>query len=206
MGALQRALKVFARDREAGLTVGALARKSARYALELATAPWYLQGVNEVSAGVRTLGRPRIDNQGFIHLGANVLLRSVNVPVELGVGPGARLVIGDDCSINYGVSIGVMREVRLGRRCRLGPYSMVIDSDFHDVYDRSKRPEPKPVTLEDDVWVGAKASIMPGVTVGRGSIVGTGAVVTQDVPPWTVVGGVPAKVLRSLDPEKFVSP
>jgi galactoside O-acetyltransferase len=61
------------------------------------------------------------------------------------------------------------------------------------------------VVLEPDVWVGAKASILPGVTIGRGSVVGTGAVVTRDVPPFCVVSGVPARVQRELDPTRFRS-
>jgi maltose O-acetyltransferase len=53
-----------------------------------------------------------------------------------------------------------------------------------------------PIKIEDDVWVGFQAIILPGVTIGRGSIVGAGAVVTKDVPPYTVVVGVPARPLR----------
>jgi acetyltransferase-like isoleucine patch superfamily enzyme len=55
-----------------------------------------------------------------------------------------------------------------------------------------------PVTIEDDVWLGTNAVVLPGVTVGRGAIVGAGAVVTADVPPFTVVAGVPARVIRQL--------
>jgi galactoside O-acetyltransferase len=54
------------------------------------------------------------------------------------------------------------------------------------------------VRIEDDVWIGAGATILPGVTVGEGSVVGAGAVVTGNVPPRTVVGGVPARVLREI--------
>jgi acetyltransferase-like isoleucine patch superfamily enzyme len=61
------------------------------------------------------------------------------------------------------------------------------------------------VVIEDDVWIGAKASILPGVRIGRGAIVGTGAVVNKDVPPFTVVAGVPAKIVKELDPAKFVA-
>ena len=66
--------------------------------------------------------------------------------------------------------------------------AMIIDSEFHDLYDREKRAKPRPVVIEDDVWIGAKASVLPGVHIGRGSVVGTAAVVTADVPPFTVFG------------------
>ncbi|MBL8910330.1 MAG: acyltransferase [Archangium sp.] len=204
-GALGNAWKKLSRDLKAGKSPVEVAAKSARYAAELASAKVFLRGVQEVGEGVRTLERPRIDNQGFLSIGAHTLLRSVNVPVELATSAGARLSIGADCSINYGVSIGCTESIRVGARCRLGPYVMIVDTAFHELLDRSKRPPSQPVVIEDDVWIGAKASIMPGVRIGRGSVVGTAAVVTKDVPPFSVVAGVPAKVVKTLDASKFVA-
>lgn len=192
------------RDREAGLSLRRVAEKSARYAFELLSAPVYLHAVDEVGRGVRTLGRPRIENLGRMVIGEGTLLRSVNVPVELATGDGAELLIGREVRLNYGVSIGVMRQIILGDRVRVGPYAMIIDSEFHDLYDRDKRATPRPVTIEDDVWIGAKASVLPGVTIGRGSVVGTSAVVTSDVPPFTIVAGVPAREVKRLDRARFV--
>lgn len=202
---LGNAWKKLSRDVKAGRSPAELVSKSTRYAVELASARLFLSSVNEVGAGVRTLERPRIDNQGWMGIGHHTLLRSVNVPVELATAAGARLTIGADCSINYGVSIGCTELIRIGDRCRLGPYVMIVDSAFHELLDRSKRPASQPVVIEDDVWIGAKASIMPGVTIGRGSVVGTAAVVTKDVPPFSVVAGVPAKIVKTLDPAKFVA-
>lgn len=59
-----------------------------------------------------------------------------------------------------------------------------------------------PIVLEDEVWIGAGATLLPGVRVGQGSVVAAGAVVNRDVPPFTVVGGVPARVLKELDLSK----
>jgi maltose O-acetyltransferase len=203
---LMRARLKLLRDREKGLPWSILVAKSLRYALEILTAPLWLRAATFLGPGVRTLGRPRIDNGGTLRIGAGTLLRSINVPVELVVGPGATLEIGEQCRLNYGVSIGAMGEVRLGDRVRLGPYVMIVDTEFHDVYDRDKMPEPRRVVIEDDVFVGAKASILPGVTVGRGSIVGTASVVAADVPPFTMVLGVPARAVRKLDPALFAKP
>ena len=58
------------------------------------------------------------------------------------------------------------------------------------------------VTIEDDVWIGGHVTILPGVTIGRGAVVAAGAVVTRDVPPLTLVGGVPAAVIRQLQPNE----
>jgi acetyltransferase-like isoleucine patch superfamily enzyme len=63
----------------------------------------------------------------------------------------------------------------------------------------------RPVVIEDDAWIGMNAVILPGVRVGKASIVGTGSVVTKDVPDYTVVGGIPARVLRQLDAAKCVA-
>jgi maltose O-acetyltransferase len=190
------------RDRAQGL--GTLAKKSLRYAQELATAPLYLAQATHVGQGARTLGRPRIDNEGRLVIGRGTLLRSINVPVELGVGQGATLEIGDESVLNYGVSIGCMRSVRIGHRVRIGPYVMIIDTEFHSLYDRKQMPEPRPVVIEDDVWLGAKSSVLPGVTIGRGSVVGVSSVVSADVPPFTMVAGIPARPVKKLDPNQFV--
>ena len=76
----------------------------------------------------------------------------------------------------------------------------------HELHNRNVRPEPRPVVIGSDVWIGAKASVMPGITIGDGSVIGTASVVTKDVPPFTIVGGVPAKVLGEVDRERFVRP
>jgi maltose O-acetyltransferase len=201
---LKRAFSSFTRDLNKGSSPRRLAERAVRYSYELAAAKVYLRDVTTVGEGVRCYGRPRIDNQGVMTIGHHTVLRNVVVPVELASGENATLEIGHDCSINYGVSIGCTKHVSIGARCRIGPYTMIIDTQFHDLYDRTKRPPGTPTVIEADVWLGAKVSVMPGVTIGRGSVVATGAVVTKDVPPFSVVGGVPAKVIDSLDPEKFV--
>ena len=201
LGSLWRARDKLRRDRN--LPLSTALGKAVRYAFETLLAPVHLHAVDEVGDGVRTLGRPRIDNQGRITIGSGTLLRSVNVPVELAAGPNAEIVIGSEVRLNYGVSIGAMGSIRIGDRTRIGPYVMIIDTEFHDTYDRTRRPDPRPVVIEEDVWIGAKASILPGVTIGRGAIVGVSAVVTASVPAYTVVGGVPAREIRKLDPNRF---
>jgi maltose O-acetyltransferase len=199
---LQRAKSRWDRDRELPLSIRL--EKASEYATSLACAKWYLRNVTEVGAGVRTIHCPRIQNHGTMQIGRATILRSVLVPVELATRFGAMLRIGERCSINYGVSIGAAKHIELGNRVRIGPYSMIIDCQFHDVYDRDRCPEPQPVVIEDDVWIGSRVSVMPGVRIGRGSIVGAHAVVTSDVPQFTIVAGVPARVTGQLDASRFV--
>ncbi len=62
--------------------------------------------------------------------------------------------------------------------------------------------EERTVFIDDDAWVGAMSIILPGITVGKGSIIGAGSVVTKDVPPYTIVAGNPARIVRTLEPDE----
>lgn len=190
--------------RDGALPWRVLVRKSLRYLSDLFWAHIRLRAVDVVGAHVRTTARPRIDNNGRIEIGAHVLLRSVNVPVELCTEPGALLTIGDGTRLNYGVSVGTTRRIAIGAHVRIGPYVMITDSDFHDLHERAKRPVPRPVFIEDHVWIGAKATVLKGVRIGCGAVVATGAVVTSDVPPFTIVAGVPAVPVGRVDEARFV--
>ena len=83
-----------------------------------------------------------------------------------------------------------------------GNHMSIIGMPMIKVTDRIKDANPDgyrynaPVVVEEDVWIGARAILLSGVTIGRGSIVAAGAVVTKDVPPYCIIGGVPARVLR----------
>ena len=192
-------------QRDRHLSLREIFDKSVDYAASTLLSPLILRHVDHVGARVRTVGgTPRLINYGYMSIGDDCRIASYITKTELCTGKGAELIIGDGVNLNYGVSIGVKKSVRIGNRVRFGPYARVIDSDFHDVYNRALPAVPAPVVIEDDAWIGMNAVILPGVRIGRGSIVGTGCVVTKDVPPFTVVGGVPAKVIRELDPAKFI--
>jgi acetyltransferase-like isoleucine patch superfamily enzyme len=66
---------------------------------------------------------------------------------------------------------------------------------------RDLKPSARPVIVEDDVWIGTRAVILPGVRIGYGSVIGAGSVVTKDVPPMTVVAGIPAKPIKKIKTE-----
>lgn len=112
-----------------------------------------------------------------------------------------KLEIGKSCWINVscffdlGASITIKNNVSLGQQVLMMTSSHPIGSLERRAMDFVA----KPVTLENGTWIGARATILPGVTVGSGAVVAAGAVVTKDVAPNTLVGGVPAKVIRVLD-------
>lgn len=103
--------------------------------------------------------------------------------------------------INYGVSIAALQNVRIGDHANIGTYVLLMDNDFHGLAPerRHELPPSAPICLEDNVWLGARSIVLRGVTIGAGSVVAAGAVVVDDVPPRSVVGGVPARLIGSVD-------
>ena len=111
---------------------------------------------------------------------------------------GANIHLGEQIFINSGCRFQDQGGIWIGDRCFIG-HDVVMATLDHSlaVADRATT-HPAPIRLGSDVWVGAKAVITSGVTIGDGAVIAAGAVVTRDVPPCTIVGGVPAKVIRRL--------
>ena len=175
-------------------------RRLFRKANELARARWYLRSCASVGPLPRVMGRLLVNGAPGIHIGARVRLSGQHVAIELGAAPGGALILGDDCFVNSGCTNSAVTLVRIGNNCAIGNYSLIMDSDFHNLEDHTKPAVPQPVIIGDNVWIGARVTILKGVTIGDGAVVAAGAVVTRDVPPRTLVGGIPAKVIRALDP------
>lgn len=116
------------------------------------------------------------------------------------------IVIGNNSFIRDCAHITAIQSIRIGNGVLTGPNVLITDNahgasvaELLDI-DPKLRPliSKGPVVIEDNVWIGAKSSIMPGVHIGKGSIVAANSVVTHDVPPYCVVAGVPAKVLKVM--------
>ena len=117
--------------------------------------------------------------------------------------PQAGIKIGRDCLVGEYSVIRGQGGVEIGDRVYTSPFTQIIA--VNHVFDDPQRPfveqgiTAQGIVIEDDVWLGAGAVITDGVRVGRGAVVAAGAVVTRDVPPHTVVGGVPARVIKEID-------
>jgi maltose O-acetyltransferase len=124
----------------------------------------------------------------------------MDVNIEHGVDfeAGNRIEIGDHSGLGVDSQIGA---VKIGKDVIMGPEVMIIS--VNHMYSDLTMPmrlqgdtPSNPVIIEDDVWIGARAIILPGRRIGKGAIVGAGSVITKDVPPYAIVGGNPAKVLK----------
>jgi acetyltransferase-like isoleucine patch superfamily enzyme len=117
--------------------------------------------------------------------------------------PQSCIKIGRDSLIGEYCVIRGQGGVHIGDRVYTSPFTQIIA--VNHVFDDPNLPfvdqgiTAKGIVIEDDVWLGASAVITDGVRVGKGAVVAAGAVVTKDVPPHTVVGGVPAKAIKTID-------
>jgi maltose O-acetyltransferase len=119
-----------------------------------------------------------------------------------GVRPASRLVIGAGCFVNDGCRFDVSAPVTIGDGAHLG-HDVALLTASHALGPSERRAGDStadPVTIGRGAWIGARATVLGGVTVGDGAVVAAGAVVVSSVPPDTLVGGVPAVVLRTLEP------
>ena len=119
------------------------------------------------------------------------------------------LSIDSGCSIGPRVLLDARKSIKIGRNVTIA-YEAIIWTLHHDMNSKDFKSIGKSVTIEDYAWICSRSIILPGVTIGRGAVVASGAVVTKDVPEFTVVGGVPARVIgkrdeRELSYEPFYS-
>lgn len=109
--------------------------------------------------------------------------------------------IGDQTFINQNCFFDAAESITIGSFCLVG-FNVCLVTSSHTINPTLNILRPwiaKPITIEDYVWIGAGATILGGVNIGRGSIIAAGAVVKDNVPPNTIVGGIPAKIIRQIE-------
>jgi acetyltransferase-like isoleucine patch superfamily enzyme len=113
------------------------------------------------------------------------------------------LSIGNRVFFNRGCYLAVLDNVSIGNNCIFGEGVSIHDENHvygsDDVAIASRGFTAKPIVIEDNVWVGAKATIVAGVHIGRNAVIGANAVVTRNIPAYTIAAGVPARVVRRVD-------
>ncbi len=164
-----------------------------------------------VDRTAQIFGRPTLwRNRGKVIIGKRVELHSMASIAMIGqlfpacsfaTSKEGVISIGDDTQI-VGLAVFAQKEVTIGRRVLIADGCRIMDSNFHPVDQVPRRfvqkDEGKPVIIEDDVWLCTDVTVCPGVRIGKGSVIGAKSVVTSDIPPMSVAGGIPAKVIRSV--------
>ncbi len=112
----------------------------------------------------------------------------------------SRLEIGSDCYIGRNCMIGVYAPLNLGSYVMVAPYCYITTAnhsfDKRDIPMLKQSMRAAPVVIEDDVWIGTRVVVLPGVTVGKGAVVAAGSVVNRDIPAYEIWGGTPARFLK----------
>ncbi|MGD6831895.1 acyltransferase [Sutcliffiella halmapala] len=158
-------------------------------------------------------GMPMIDirNGGRVVLGDGVTLNSSNKgyhinmhsPVKLfSDRQGSEIRIGNNTRI-HGTCIHAYEKITIGHNCLIAANCNIMDGSGHDLSfdDVANRinttGDSSPVTIKDNVWIGANSIILPGVTIGEGSVIAAGSVVCKDIPAYSIAGGNPARVIKT---------
>lgn len=152
--------------------------------------PSTLMGVNFFSKSIRPF---------FLKFFFSSVGKEICIENNIYFGKGKDISIGDKSGI--GINARLQGPLKIGNYVMMGP-NVSIYTENHCTADINTPmmsqgfTDKKQVTIEDDVWIGINVTILPGVTIGKGSVLAAGAVVTKDVPSYTIVGGNPAKIIK----------
>ncbi|MEA5551758.1 DapH/DapD/GlmU-related protein [Anabaena cylindrica UHCC 0172] len=151
----------------------------------------------------------RIDGEGhknnIIHLENGVILER---NVLIGALNKTEIKIGQDTFIGPGVCIAGPGNIKIGKYCLIAAHTGIYanNHNFTDPIEPIKYQgiTRKGIVIEDDCWLGHGVKVLDGVTIGKGSVIGAGAVVTKDIPPFSVAVGIPARVIKNRDGKELV--
>lgn len=171
------------------------------------------------------VGRPRIikknmlvrwflkQNNGKIIIGDNFKCNNKVTSNSIGLiqpcvfnisSSGSRIIIGNNVGIS-GSTINATTTITIGDNVMIGSGCLITDTDSHPLHwkdrleERNELTRRAPITIEDDAFIGARSIILKGVTIGKGAVIGAGSVVSKDVPPFAIVCGNPAKIVKTLE-------
>lgn len=118
--------------------------------------------------------------------------------------PNSKIIIGDNVGIS-GSTICATTSVTIGNNVLIGSGCLISDTDSHPIdwedrlYDRNQKTRKAPIVIKDNAFIGARSIILKGATIGEGAVIGAGSVVSKDVPPYSIVCGNPARVVKTLN-------
>lgn len=143
-------------------------------------------------------GKLRFEIHGTAVIGDRFMADGLVIPISIKVARGALLSIGNGVYMNAGTCIEAWREVRIGSNVLMAPLASIIDDNRHEVEPGTPLFK-GPTVIGNRVWLGRNVAVMPGVSIGDGSVIGANSVVTKDIPPNSFAVGSPAQVIRKLE-------
>lgn len=168
--------------------------------------PMFRSKCEHVGKNLRLIGGiPQIAGNLKIYLGDNVTLHAVSTFSACKVYDAPVLRIGNNVHIGYQTGVAVGNEVTIGNNVLMGNRISIFGYDLHPVDPILRRngespakEDIRPVVIKDDVWIGSNITILKGVVIGEAAVVAAGSVVTEDVPPFVIVAGNPAKIVKKI--------
>jgi acetyltransferase-like isoleucine patch superfamily enzyme len=156
----------------------------------------WLRSCAQLGLDPHLVGEPTIDaDDGQLRIGDRFRLASRPVPSHLVAGPGAILEIGDDVAIGCGAAVAAQLRIQIGSGTRIGPYVLIMDTNFHTVGDQSLQHDCLPVSIGAGCRIGSRVTITRGVTIGDGAEILAGSVVSSPVPAGACAAGGRARII-----------
>ena len=199
IGLLQKVVRGLARDKDLALNLRV--KRGVTLLRQSALAKVALRACTEVGPGARVSGHLRIENAGEIRIGGGFSALATYLPTELLSAPGGSIVLGDDVWLNFGTVISAAKSVSIGSHVMIGQHCIISDTSFPGGAPHTGN-EAQAIEIGDDAWIAGRVTIAPGVKIGAGAVITAGSVVMSDIPAKAIAGGIPARVLRWIDPSK----
>lgn len=142
-------------------------------------------------------GNPIITNKGTFKIGDRFSMANIQFKTELTCSEGAELIMGNDVFVNQGSNIYAAESVNIGNNVLIADSVIMHDTNFHLI--DADGVIVKPIEIGNNVWIGNRSIILPGVTIGKNSVIGAGSVVTKSIPSDYLAAGNPAELKKKLN-------
>ena len=164
------------------MALGHILRKVSRLLREKAAAQIELRRCDHFGPGARVAGRVRVENRGSIVIGSGFRVDASYCAVELVSETGGAIEIGKSVFLNFGTMLYARQLVRIGDRSKVGQYSILADCEVPEAQGAFWE-KPKPIVIGKDVWIAGRVTVLPGSTIGNGSVITAGSIVSGEIRP-----------------------
>jgi maltose O-acetyltransferase len=174
----------------------AMARSVRENVVAYARARLVLRASDSVGSRARCFGPALLENAGGMRIGHDFSFGGRLGAVQMATAVGGLIGIGDEVTIGSGTSITARMLVSIGHRVRVGPHCIVSDTELPFPLDTPADAAPRGIMIGDDVWIGPRVTVMPGVRIGARAVVAAGSVVMDDIENDALAAGNPATMVR----------